>query len=60
VEKLKFPIIRSLQTQKRWLSMDDYLQFVLFNLKYTVTKKHKSAIKKWKNLLAVRVPFSFK
>jgi hypothetical protein len=37
--------------------MDEYLKFVQFNLKYTVDKK---AVRKWKELRAVDVPFTLK
>lgn len=42
---------------KKILSMDEYLEFVKFNLKHTVDVK---AARKWKNELAVNVPFSLK
>jgi hypothetical protein len=54
---LKFPIIRGPLPKKRVLSMDEYLEFVQFNLKYTVDKK---AAREWKKLLAVDVPFVIK
>ena len=54
---LKFPIIRGPLAKKRILSMDEYLEFVQFNLKYIVDKK---AVAKWKKLRAVDVPFAIK
>ena len=54
---LKLPIIRGPLPKKRILSMDEYLEFVQFNLKYTVDKK---AVAKWKKLRAVNVPFRIK
>lgn len=49
------PIIKETNTQKRILSMDEYLKFVQFNLKNTFDKK---AYEKWKKMLVVNVPFS--
>jgi len=51
----KLPIIKEAHTQKRILSMDDYLEFVQFNLKHAFNKK---AYAKWKKMLVVNVPFS--
>lgn len=54
---LKLPIIQGPLPEKPVLSMDDYFEFVQFNLKYTVDKK---AATKWKKLRAVNAPFSIK
>lgn len=51
----KLPVINELRAQKRILSMDEYLQFVQFNLKHTLDRK---AYEKWKKMLIVNVPFS--
>ena len=53
-EKLKFPVIKQPLPPAKWLSMDDYVEFVIFNLKYTVNKK---ILRKQKKLAAVNVPF---
>lgn len=55
--KLKLPIIKEPLPETKWLSMDEYLKFVNFNLKYTVNK---NAAKSWKKMLAVNVSFSLK
>ncbi|MBI3990829.1 MAG: hypothetical protein HY350_01645 [Candidatus Omnitrophica bacterium] len=54
MEKLKFPIIRESIPESKSLSMDDYLKFVEFHLKYTFDRE---AHDKWKKMLAVPVPF---
>jgi len=51
----RLPIIKQTTAQKRILSMDEYLQFVQFNLKHAFDKK---AYAKWKKMLSVNVPFS--
>jgi hypothetical protein len=53
-EKLKFPIIRGKLPVGRHLSMDDYLKFITFNLRYTIDRK---VVRKQKQLAAVSVPF---
>ena len=50
----KLPIIKEMNTPKRVLSMDEYLNFVQFNLKNAFDKK---AYSKWKKMLIVDVPF---
>lgn len=57
MEKLNFPVIRESLPDAKWLSMDDYLKFVNFNLKYAFDRK---IYKKWKKMLAVTVPFVLK
>ena len=57
MKKLRLPIIKTPLAQPKTLSMDDYLKFVEFNLKYTFDKR---AYKKWKKMLAVNVPFRIK
>lgn len=42
MEKLNLPIIKTLNRKKKFLSMDDYLKFVIFNLKYAFAKKNKN------------------
>jgi len=51
----KLPIIKETKTQKRILSMDEYLKFIQFNLQHAFDKK---AYEKWKKMLSVNVPFS--
>lgn len=57
MEKLRLPIIKDMKLSGKFLNMNDYLEFVQFNLKYTVKKKPS---KKWYKLLTVNVPFSLK
>lgn len=54
METLKLPIIKSAPTGKKHLSMDQYLEFVKFNLKNTVDL---DAVWKIKKKQAVNVPF---
>ncbi|VAX35651.1 hypothetical protein MNBD_UNCLBAC01-283 [hydrothermal vent metagenome] len=54
---LKFPIIKNTNAAKKILSIDEYLKFVQFHLKYTFDEK---AYAKWKKILPVNVPFSMK
>lgn len=54
MDDLKLPIIKDLEIQKRVLSMDEYLEFVQFNLKHAFDKE---AYAEWKKLRAVDVPF---
>ena len=55
MKKLEFPIISGPLPEKKQLSMDEYLDFVLFNLKYTLDIKSERKLKKQ---LAVKIPFS--
>jgi hypothetical protein len=57
IKKLKLPVMRGPAGESRTLSMDDYLEFVQFNLKHAFNKR---AYTKWKKMLAVNVPFSIK
>lgn len=54
MEKLELPIISGPLPDKKQLSMDDYLNFVQFNLKYTCDIE---AVRKLKKMLAVTIPF---
>lgn len=54
MKKLKLPIIKGPTGAPKILSMDEYLEFVQFNLKYTFDRK---SYEKWKKLLSVNVPF---
>lgn len=54
MKKLKLPIIKGSMGEPKILSMDDYLDFVQFNLKYTLDREFYA---KQKKLLAVNVPF---
>ena len=54
---LKLPIIHKKMSVPRALSMDEYYEFVQFNLKHAFNKK---TYAKWKKMLAVDVPFLIK
>lgn len=53
--ELRFPVVKQPLPAAKRLSMDDYLKFVAFNLRYALDKK---AIREQKKLAAVNVPFS--
>lgn len=55
MDDFKLPVIKETKMEKRVLSMDEYLQFVHFNLKNAFDKE---AYAKWKKMLIVDVPFS--
>ena len=58
VEDLTLPIIKGEDIfNKKALPMDEYLEFVEFNLKHTVDIE---AARRWKNELVVNVPFYLK
>ena len=58
MKDLNLPIIKGEDIfNKKSLSMDEYLRFVEFNLKYTVDIE---AARKLKKELAVNVPFSLR
>ena len=57
MKKLKLPVIKEPMSAPRTLSMDEYWEFVQFNLKYAFNRK---AYAKWKKMLAVDVPFVIK
>ncbi len=57
MDKLRFPIIKKPLPEPKTLSMDDYLRFVYFNIKYTFDRK---AYRNWKKESAVNVAFVFK
>ena len=52
---LKLPIITEPQLPPKILTMDEYLEFVDFNLQNTFDRV---AYEKWKKLLSVNVRFS--
>ncbi|MDI6731823.1 MAG: hypothetical protein QME05_04515 [Candidatus Margulisbacteria bacterium] len=54
---LHLPIITGPLPEKKRLSMDDYLKFVNFNLKYVVNE---TAVRELKKKQAVNNPFSLK
>jgi len=56
-KKLKFPVIKGRVPVPRVLSMNDYLRFVLFNIKYTLDKE---VYRNQKKVSGVNVPFVFK
>lgn len=57
MDKLNLPIIKQAIAEPRSLSMGEYLEFVNFNLKYTVDRE---ASRNWKKKLFVDVRFFFK
>jgi len=57
MKKLKLPIVQTPRRKAKKLSMDEYLQFVQFNLKHAFDKK---AYAKWKRMSVVNVPFVIK
>ncbi len=54
---LKLPIIRTKMGRERHLSMDDYLRFVITNLKFTVDM---TTVRRLKKKLSVSIPFIMK
>ena len=56
-DKLNLPVTKSEAFLPKPLSMDDYLKFVIFNLKHTIDRK---AVREQKKLAAVSVRFSLK
>ena len=58
MKKLKLPIIKDERfSEPPVLSMDEYYEFVMFNWKYCCDRE---AIREWKKLTAVDVPFVLK
>lgn len=57
MERLNFPIIRKDFSRSKAIKMDDYLRFVLFNLRYTVDI---TAGRCQKKVLCVNTQFSIK
>ena len=57
MEDLNLPIIDKPTPGPKTLSMDDYLEFVEFNIRYTLDMK---ACRRWKELNAVDKPFKLK
>ncbi|MDP2911436.1 MAG: hypothetical protein Q8N76_03785 [Candidatus Omnitrophota bacterium] len=55
MDKLNLPVIKGDVPLPKSLSMDDYLKFVIFNLRYTVDRK---AVREQKKLAMVNVRFS--
>jgi hypothetical protein len=55
--KLNLPIINKPLPKPKTLSMDEYLEFVEFNLKHNFDRK---AYKEEKKKFSVNVPFSLK
>jgi hypothetical protein len=54
MDKLNLPIINEPIPEPKPLLMDEYLEFVMFNLKYTVDSE---VNKDWRKALFVNVPF---
>ena len=57
MDELNLPVIKNDISLPKSLSMDDYLKFVIFNLRHTVDRK---AVREQKKLAAVNVRFSLK
>lgn len=57
MDKLNLPIVKQPARLPRTLLMDEYLEFVNFNLEYTVDRK---VSRRWKKIFFVNVPFSLK
>lgn len=57
MKKLNFPVIQGPPLEKKRLSMDEYLEFVLLHLRYTFDRK---TYQTWKEWQTVNVPFSLK
>jgi len=55
--KIKLPISRKFPSQNRWLSMEDYIEFINFNTRYF--RKGRTA-KADEIAMRVNVPFSIK
>ena len=56
-DNLNFPVIKQPLPKHRPLSMDDYLEFVSFNLRYTVNIEE---VRKQKKAFSAYVPFVLK
>ena len=46
IEDLKLPVIKKAIPPAKWLSMNEYVQFVFLHLKYTLNKKKDKKAKK--------------
>ena len=57
MEKLKLPVFKGKLPEKRVLSMDDYLKFVIYNLRHTFKNRLN---KKMRRVSMVRAPFALK
>lgn len=56
MKKLKLPILKKVPERDKWLSMDDYIEFLNFNAR----NFGKSKTEKNRNDTHVRIPFSIK
>ncbi|MBL7157785.1 MAG: hypothetical protein ISS92_06490 [Candidatus Omnitrophica bacterium] len=57
MKEIKLPVIKTNGLKRKHLSMDEYLEFVTFNLKHTVDIK---SCRKQKRSAACHMPFSIK
>ena len=57
MKKLKLPIIGNLPERHNWLLMDEYIEFVNFNLKYFRKIRN---VKQDEIAMRVNVPFTIK
>jgi len=55
MKEFKLPVIKTKGLKKKYLSMDDYLKFVMFNLEHTVDIK---SCRKQKRRTTCDVPFT--
>jgi len=58
MKKLIFPILKNQPFKAKCLSMNEYLKFVEFNLKYT--SNNRKARNYWRRISAVNVSFALK
>lgn len=58
MDDLKFPVMKGPQPEPRVLSMDEYVDFVQFNLENMPFDKE--SYWEWKKTMAVNVPFRIK
>lgn len=56
MKELNLPVIKNALPDAKWLDMDEYFQFVTFQLTYVIDRK---SVRKQKRLTVVDVPFSF-
>ena len=57
MRKLKLPVIGALPERQKWLSMDEYIEFINFNRKYFPKT---AEAKREEEVMRANVPFSIK
>lgn len=60
VEHLDFPVPSPVEPQEKYLSMDEYLEFVCFNLEHTFTESHREKARQLREQSRVNTPFVLK